>query len=352
MKLPNGYGSVTKLPGNRRNPYWVRVSGEEKYDENLKDYVSTRISLGCFATKKAALAALAEYNENPYNPVDANITFSEIYKKYQKTKDYTELGSSALDARKSAFKHCRPLYDVKIRDINKSMLQNVLDSIQLGSSTKKNVLTVMRIVIDYAYDRNLISRKCYDGINIEYSEPVIDRVPFSKKEIDTLWNLSGNWDVKVLLILLYSGMRVNELLKNYRSNVNLDERWIYVPEELAKTKESARYIPIHNKIFDLVKWFYDNSEKYDSEMLMLNSNGNLIRYNNFVNRNLTKINQHLDVEHKFHDTRHTFASMGTVAGIPELYMQRLLGHKPSSILYNTYTHITVTELQTYMNMIN
>lgn len=33
MKLPNGYGSITKLPGNRRKPYAVRktVNGRQKY---------------------------------------------------------------------------------------------------------------------------------------------------------------------------------------------------------------------------------------------------------------------------------------------------------------------------------
>ena len=134
------------------------------------------------------------------------------------------------------------------------MLQNVIDSIQLGSSSKKNVLTVMRIVVDYAYDHNLLNKKYTDGINIAYSDHVIDRIPFTEQEIATLWSMSDDWDVKVLLILLYSGMRVNELLKNYRDNVNLEDHWIYVPAELAKNKESCRYVPIHNKVYDPVSY--------------------------------------------------------------------------------------------------
>ena len=78
----------------------------------------------------------------------------------------------------------------------------------------------------------LLTKKYTDGINIEYSDPVIDRIPFTEQEIATLWSMSDDWDVKVLLILLYSGMRVNELLKNYRDNVNLEDHWIYVPAEL------------------------------------------------------------------------------------------------------------------------
>lgn len=351
MKLPNGYGSITKLSGNRRNPWIVRVSSEETFDDEKHDFVRKRVILGYYPTKKAALAALADYNDSPFKPEDAGITFAEIYEKYKNTSAYLKLKQSALESRRTAYKYCAPLYDVKIRDINKDMLQRVIDSVELGSSSKKNVLTVMRTVIDYAYDHNLINKKCTDGIVIEYSDPVIDRVPYSQKEIDTLWSMSDKWDVKIILILLYSGMRVNELLKNYRSNVNLEERWIYVPEELAKNKESCRYVPIHDKTYDLVKWFVDNSAAHDQDKLMLNPNGSVIMYNNFVSRNLPRINKFMEVNHRFHDTRHTFASKGTASGIPKLYMQKIMGHTPDSILYNTYTHITIPELLEWINKI-
>ena len=351
MKLPNGYGSITKLAGNRRKPWMVHVSGKEVYDEKIQDFTHPRFVLGYYPTRKAALAALAEYNDSPYNPQETSITFSEIYKKYQKTSAYKALKTSAISARQAAYKYCAPLYDIKIRDINKAILQETIDAVDHGSSTKKNVLTVMRIVIDYAYDHNLIAKKCYEGIVIEYSEPVIDRIPFSEEEIQKLWTMSDQWDVKVLLILLYTGMRVNELLKNDRINVNLEERWIYVPTELAKNKESIRYVPIHNKIYELVEWFYHNSEKYESDKLMLNTNGSVVMYNNFVARNMERINKNMDVPHKPHDTRHTFASRGTSAGISELYMQKILGHKPKSILYNTYTHITIPELLKVINQL-
>jgi len=99
----------------------------------------------------------------------------------------------------------------------------------------------MRIVVNYAYDRNIINKKCTDGITFEYSEPTFERIPFAESEIQKLWDLSDQWDVKVLLILLYSGLRVNELLKNDRANVNLEERWIYIPRNLAKKKVKEKF---------------------------------------------------------------------------------------------------------------
>ena len=351
MRLPNNYGSVTKLSGNRRKPYMVRITAEPEYDEEKEDYVIKRVVLGYYKTRKEALSALAQYNDNPFKITDNDLTFSQAYAIYLKSKEYDSLSASGKAARKSGYSHCKRLYDIRVKDLNKDMLIKVLDSVEHGSSTKNNVLIVMRIIVNYAYDRNIINKKCTDGITIEYSEPVYERIPFSESEIQKLWEMSEQWDVKILLILLYSGLRVNELLKNDRANVNLDERWIYVPKNLAKNKESERKVPIHDKIFTLVQYFYDLSAKYKHDKLMVNPNGSVITYNNFATRNLKKINTHFVQAHRFHDTRHTFASMGTAAGIPELYMQRIMGHTPSSILYATYTHISVDELHKYINMI-
>ncbi|MFQ8777283.1 MAG: tyrosine-type recombinase/integrase [Roseburia sp.] len=58
--------------------------------------------------------------------------------------------------------------------------------------------------------------------------------------------------------MLYSGMRVNELLKNEIVNVNFEEKYIYVPKNLAKNKESERKVPMHDRVLPLVRSFVDN----------------------------------------------------------------------------------------------
>ena len=60
MRLPNGYGGVTKLSGRRRKPYMVRKTIgwhiDEKTDKKVQDYVV----IGYAATKSEALQMLAE----------------------------------------------------------------------------------------------------------------------------------------------------------------------------------------------------------------------------------------------------------------------------------------------------
>ena len=65
MKLPNGYGSVTKLSGNRRKPYQARVTLGSITDKQSCSTSQNRVTIGTFKKKKEALQALAEYGANP-----------------------------------------------------------------------------------------------------------------------------------------------------------------------------------------------------------------------------------------------------------------------------------------------
>lgn len=80
MKLPNGYGSVYKLSGNRRNPWVACVTiGYNKETRNQERRV-----IGYFPNKPKALNALADYNQNPFDVDSARRTFSEIYELWYK----------------------------------------------------------------------------------------------------------------------------------------------------------------------------------------------------------------------------------------------------------------------------
>lgn len=88
----------------------------------------------------------------------------------------------------------------------------------------------MHNVFEYACQNDMIGRDYTKFLKIEYSEPTYAREVFSKTDIDYLWTHSDKWECQILLILIYSGLRVNELLRNTAANVNPDEHWIYVPD--------------------------------------------------------------------------------------------------------------------------
>ena len=83
MKLPNGYGSVLKLKGKRRNPWAVRISYLEEQPDGIVK--RKRKYLEYFMKQESALSYLAEYNNGgivqehqKYSDVP---TFAELYDK-------------------------------------------------------------------------------------------------------------------------------------------------------------------------------------------------------------------------------------------------------------------------------
>ena len=84
MKQPNGYGSVTKLPGKRRNPWMIRKTNGFDINEKTGKATQKYVIIGYASTKKEGLDILAEYNRNPYDLVAAKMTFEEVFEEYKK----------------------------------------------------------------------------------------------------------------------------------------------------------------------------------------------------------------------------------------------------------------------------
>lgn len=347
MKLPNGYGSITKLSGNRRKPYMVRVWNGTVFDSKTGGYKEDRPVLGYYATKKEALKALSEYNDNPFNIKDRNITFGKIYEDWEK-KNLDKMSKSSQESKKAAYKYCEPIKNMKIRDIKADALQEVIDRCPYGTSTKKNIKTLMKTVFECAMKNDYVTKDYSSFVTIEISEPVIDRVPFTDAEIQKLWSMSDQWDIQVILILLYSGMRVNELLKNSKENIDLEQKSIYVPKELAKNKSSIRYVPIHDKIYPFILEFYSRA----TDNIITNPKGFNVPYNNFVARNLKRINNELGSVHRFHDTRHTFITKAHRTGMDPLTLKKIVGHMPDDITQKVYTHITIEDMHRELKKID
>ncbi|MGN0407349.1 MAG: tyrosine-type recombinase/integrase [Bacteroides sp.] len=238
-----------------------------------------------------------------------------------------------------AYNYCVPLVDVPIINIKSQQLKDIVEECDRGSSTKKMIKTLMLGVFDYAVENDIVAKNYASFIDIEASDPTFDRVPFSPAEIQRLWDNADKDDCKIMLILLYSGMRVNELLKMPRDMCDIDNRIFHVLK--AKTAAGIRDIPIHSAIYPIVCDFY----KRNGSMLTTSSTGSKFAYNNFVTRNLQKMNNTLfETTHRFHDTRHTFITRAHEVRMDELCLKKICGHTAKDITSRVYTHISTEEL--------
>lgn len=117
MRLPNGYGTVYKLSGNRRKPYIVRKT--VGWTNEGKQIIKT---IGCYESRPLAMQALAEYNQSPYDISASKSTFEDIYKKWSKKK-FEEISHSNALGYISAYNSCKMIWKKKFADLRKSHLQ-------------------------------------------------------------------------------------------------------------------------------------------------------------------------------------------------------------------------------------
>lgn len=117
MRLPNGYGSVYKLSGKRRNPFIVRVT--VGWTDEGKQLLKT---IGYYASRPLAMQALAEYNQSPYDISASKSTFKDIYEQWSARK-FEQISRSNALGYKTAFDSCITIHDKKFIDLRKSHLQ-------------------------------------------------------------------------------------------------------------------------------------------------------------------------------------------------------------------------------------
>lgn len=322
MKLPNKYGSVYRLHGNRRRPWCVRVTVSK--DPWKYKY------LGYYETKEEGLTALAAYNKDPYDLNATTILFSEIYDKWS-TTHYTKITKSSIRQYKSAYAACTPLHNMRFMDIKLSHLQGVIDDCGKNYPVLKNIKKLYNQLYQYAI-RNELCQKDYSGyvdvLQYKNKNPNrITRTPFTEDEIRDLWSRSEDKKVQIVLILLYTGMRIMELLDLKKEDVDLQKRCIHVTA--AKTAAGIRKVPISDKILPLFADFMQNSSQY----VIHTSTGYHLDYSGYHKR------YWICPGHRPHDTRHTFISKLVENGTDERIIKRIVGHSGSGVTDTVYTHL-------------
>lgn len=350
MKLPNGYGSITKLSGKRRNPWRVRKTSGWEIDPKTQKLKQNYITIGYYETKAEALSALVAYNENPYDLNSAKITLAEIYEKWSADK-YGEISESNVKGYKAAWKLCSPIASMKMVDIKIDHIQKVADDSGKNKPTLKKFKTLMNELFKYAVIHDIISKEknMVEFLNISKAgnPNALNRSPFTTKEIKKLWEIvDTNEYFTVVLMLIYSGVRISEMLDLKKENINIEEQYFNVVA--SKTEAGVRTVPIADKVLPFFKhWYYKNNSEY----LLSTPEGNHFEYRNYYDSYWTPLMNTVNISHTPHDTRHTCVSLLTAAKVDERFIQKIVGHKGQGVTRQVYTHLEIKDLLLEINKI-
>ena len=360
MRLPNKYGGISKLSGNRRNPWRVRVTKGWDMDEKTQKLKQIYATVGYYPTRQAALQALADYNTNPYDLNANKITFAEVYDKWSEKK-FDEISASNVNGYKASYKLCESIYDVKFGDLKLAHLQSVVDSSGKAYPTLKKLKILFNQLFDYAVMHEIISKdkQIVEYLNIGKEEKSTKHYRFTNSEIEALWRWSEKNDyVQVILMLIYSGVRPGELFNTKRSSVNLEEKSFTV--EKGKNENAARKVPIHDRTFP----FFESWMKKGNEYLITNLSGGKFNFDtnhgSYVDSFFTPILADIGIleytndsnetcTHLPDDTRHTFTTKWKEKKLDEAMRRKIQGHSGKGIGEIVYTHFEFELLREELN---
>lgn len=305
MRLPNGFGSITFLTGDRRRPYWAKKF--KAWDDRGYPVYTT---IGYFQTYNEAYAALLEFNQNPYDVKTHDITFRDAADRWM--KDFTEIPiNGKLPARTTlvgyhaADLRCESLYDRKIREITASELQALIATVPAGS--QHIFKTYLSNVFKWAVRNNIIQTS---PVSYVYRTARTDpkRHPFTADEVRKIWEMDPSPIRDTALILLYTGMRIGELFTISKKT----DRYIIAGEKTEAGKN--RTIPIHSRIHHLV----ENMPTWKNTTYI---------FNEFVKA---------FPGHTPHDCRRAFITRSVECGMDPTVSRKIVGHADKDIHDKAY----------------
>ena len=150
--------------------------------------------------------------------------------------------------------------------------------------------------------------------------------------------------VDTILIMIYTGLRIGELLTIKNQDIDLENRTIRggIKTEAGKN----RLIPINTEILPLIK----NRMRADREYLIAGERGGRTYYQHYHIK-FTKLMKDLMLEHTIHDCRHTFASLLSNADANKISIAKIIRHSSYTTTEKIYTHKDIDELKKAVDLI-
>ena len=170
FRLPNGYGTIRRLTGNRRKPYVALVNPTQVFNDEKGTSHYKYDLLGTFAEKIDAYNAVMQYHKSP-GGLNSNINIKELFEKWlehhMKVNNYPD---SMRKKYEMEFAYLSPLYKVRVLDTSPAMLKEAIENAskigtrgktkgQVVAATpnmKSNIKGLLNMMYDHAIFLSLI----------------------------------------------------------------------------------------------------------------------------------------------------------------------------------------------------
>ena len=181
-----------------------------------------------------------------------------------------------------------------------------------------------------------------------------------QKKIENYVLNSGKDKLFGIVLCLYTGLRIGELLALTWEDIDFGKGLLFVSKtchdgndgekhiritDSPKTVNSRRVIPLPKQILPLLKGI-----KRRSQCEYIIADGDKPVFVRSYQRTFELLLKKLNISHKgFHSLRHTFATRALECGMDVKTLSELLGHKNATITLNRYAHSLLEHKVDMMN---
>lgn len=323
QRRSNGTGTISKMPGNLKKPYQAKAPA---------DASGIRPSLGYFATKKEAIAALLAYQTSGVRNDKISVTFSDVYKEWSEVK-FRSISTDMINGYKASYKRCAALYNIKFRDIRTADLQQIINAnSHMSRSSLEKDKALFTQLYKYALKNDIVSKNYGNLVELPKKEKT-EKDCFNDIELKKIELAAANGVpyADCILMMCYTGFRISEFLEltpfDYKENFLIGGK---------KTEAGRnRLVPVHSKI----KPYIDKWAAKKGETIICKDDGKPYSAKYFREKCYYPALEQAGVRKLTpHATRHTLATRLAAAGTRPEDIQRILGHADYDVTANTYIH--------------
>ncbi|WP_194289162.1 site-specific integrase [Pseudomonas helleri] len=253
-----------------------------------------------------------------------------------------------IDTQLSRLKKLRAWLEKNDLDLNFDSVELHLNHLEHSQKTKKQYLFAYNSFFKWGkkYDKT-IREKYKDLANPfeshdlreKLSTEIKERKAFTIAEIKDIHQKADDENLRNMIkIGAYTGMRIEELFKIKKSDIEKQENILFFNISRAKTKAGRRKVPIHSHIENLIEHYQKNNP--NDEYLFPSPAGN--KYGNRSDALSKRFGRHKTAlgfgsEYVFHSLRKSLITELQRNNVDPLTITSVVGHKTNSITFDIYS---------------
>lgn len=249
-----------------------------------------------------------------------------------------------------------PLQKINVQHIEGFIKE--LSQKKIADGTVKKIFNLVQTSFKSAERKELISKNPFNLLGKE-DKPKVTRKKFdywTTEEVRHFFKVLDHRQKILFILAIYTGCRRGEILGLRWKDIDFNNNQLRLTQTLkprnrikdgGKNENASRSITVSPFVISELEKHRIQIEKeklkaekyYDNDLVVCQKNGKPVSLGNFTkfwNRTIEKTEMR---RIRFHDLRHTCASLLLSAGVHPKVVQELLGHASIKITLDTYSHM-------------